>query len=178
MRRNVVSTVIARLFWACLFWACLFWPQLLHAALPEGLAGAWRGVVEIDGAEVAVGATLVQHGDGFDLALTLPDTPPLQALFVPSPQPRVFEAAAASRGLLSFFDGGDSSNPFDGAPLIWARESGLGLVAYRLAIAADGGMALLRVALEPVEAGVQLQLERRIDARPAQRFVIMLEPAS
>jgi hypothetical protein len=168
MRGIIVSTVFA----------CLFWPQLLLAALPEGLAGQWRGVVEIDGVEAAVGATLVERGDGFDLALSLPGTPALQVRFVPSQQPRVFEVAAASRGLFGFFDGSDSSTPFDGAPLIWARESGLGIVAYRLVIAPDGGMALLRVALEPVEAGVQLQLERRIDARPAQRFVVMLEPAS
>ncbi len=168
MRGIVVSTVIA----------CFCWPQLLFAALPEGLAGQWRGVVEIDGAEAVVGATLVQRGDGFDLALTLPEMPALRAFFVPSQEPRVFEVAAASRGLFGFFDGGDSSNPFDGAPLIWARESGLGIVAYRLSIAADGGMALLRVALEPVGAGVELQLQRRIDAQPALRAVTLLEPAS
>ena len=167
MRGIVVSTVIA----------CLFWPQLLFAALPESLAGNWQGVVEIDGAEAPVRVALVDRGDGFEVDLDMPGATPLQARLVPSEQARVFEVAAASRGLFGFFNGGDQSNPFDGAPLIWARASGVGIVAYRLAIAADGGMALLRIALEPIEDQVRVSVEQRVDARRPLRFETLLERA-
>ncbi len=167
MRGFIVSTIIA----------CLFWPQLLLAALPQGLAGDWQGVVEIDGAKAPLRLALVDRGQGFEIDFDVPGAAPLRARLVPSEQARVFEVAAASRGLFGFFDGGDRSNPFDGAPLIWARASGIGIVAYRLAIAADGGMALLRIALEPMDDQMRVSVEQRVDARPPQRFEALIERA-
>jgi hypothetical protein len=182
MRGIVVSTfragpASAGFFWACLLWACVLWASPLLAALPEGLEGEWQGAVEIDGAQGVVLASLVDRGQGFEVELVVPGAAPLQARFVPSERARVFEVAAASRGLFGFFDGSDRANPFDGAPLIWARASGVGIVAYRLAIATDGGMTLLRIALEPIEGQLQVKVEQRVDARPALRFETLLEPA-
>lgn len=167
MRSIVASTIIV--------WLC--WPQLLLAALPEGLGGSWRGSIEIDGAEESVQATLLDRQDGFELDLEVPGALPLKARLVPTERPQVFEVAAASGGLFGFFDGGDRSSPFDGAPLIWARTGAVGLVAYRLLIGADGGMSLLRIALEPVDGQLQLRVEQRVDARPPQRFEALLEAA-
>lgn len=187
MQRGIASTFTAHLFRvclfrvcllsACLFGACLGWPQVVLAALPEGLAGVWRGVVEIDGTEAEVRLTLSDREPGFGLALTLPETPALRADFVASARPGVFEVATARRGLFGFFDDGDQSNPFDGEPLIWARASGLGVVAYRLTIGANGEMGLLRVALEPVGEGVQIEVDQRVDAGPPHRLAVQLQPA-
>lgn len=157
--------------------ACLFWPQALFAALPDGLAGTWHGTVEFEAEEVPVRAVVRARGDGFEVDLALPEVPALRAHFVPSERPRVYQVAAARRGLFGFFDGGDRSDPFDGEPLVWARASGLGVVAYRLTIAGDGGMALLRIALEPVDGQLHMSVQQRIDADPPSRLELLLEPA-
>ncbi len=167
MRAALVSGLIA----------CLFWPQALLAALPDGLAGTWHGTVEVEADEVPVRAVVWAQADGFEVELDLPEVPALRAHFVPSERPRVFEVAAAPRGLFGFFNGGERGNPFDGEPLVWARASGLGIVAYRLTIAGDGGMALLRIVLEPVDGQLQMSVQQRIDADPPSRLEILLEPA-
>ena len=160
---------------ACLVAACLLWPQALVAGLPEEVAGDWRGIVEVETGEATVRAILRAHGDGFEIDISLPEAPPLRAQLVPSEERRVFEVAAARRGLFGFFNGGDRSNPFDGEPLIWARSSALGIVAYRLTIGADGGMTLLRIAFEPDGERLEMAVERRIDAEPRTRFAVLLE---
>jgi len=175
MRGASAHAPTAGFFRTCLVAACLLWPQALVAGLPEGVAGNWRGVVEIETGEAAVRAILRTRGDGFEIDISLPEAPPLRAQLVPSEEPRVFQVAAARRGLFGFFDGGDRSNPFDGEPLIWARSSALGIVAYRLTIGADGGMTLLRIAFEPDGERLEMSVERRIDAEPRTRFDVLLE---
>lgn len=157
--------------------ACLSWPLDGRAQLAEGLAGRWAGVVASDGAERPVRLTLAVERGGFALDITLPDAPPLRARMVPTEEPRVYQVAAASRGLFGFFDGGGGTDPLDGEPLIWARTTATGVIAYRLAIAPDGGMGLLRIAIEPAEDGLHLRVERRIDAQPPTRWQTLLEPA-
>lgn len=157
--------------------AGLLWPLDGRAQLPEGLAGRWAGVVEGDGAERPVRLTIAAERGGFALDIALPDVPPLRARMVPTEEPRVYQVASASRGLFGFFNGEGGTDPLDGEPLIWARTTDAGVIAYRLAIAPDGGMGLLRIALELAEGGLGLRVERRVDAQGPVRWQIRLEPA-
>ena len=167
MRRAVLVVLLAGLSWPMAGWA----------QLAEGLHGSWTGVAEGDGAEGPVRVTVGAERDGFALDIALPDIPLLRARMVPTEQPRVYQVAAASRGLFGFFDGGGGTDPLDGEPLIWARTTETGVIAYRLAIAPNGGMGLLRLAIEPAEEGLHLRVERRVDARPPVRWQTLLEPA-
>jgi hypothetical protein len=92
--------------------------------------------------------------DGFDLDIAVSGLPALQARLVPSGEPRVYQVAAASGGLFGFFDGSGGASPLDGEPLIWARVTTTGLVAYRLAIAPDGGMGLARIVMDAAGSGL------------------------
>ena len=177
MRGAIAHAQIAGSLRACLVVACLLWPQGLVAGLPEGLAGGWLGVVEVEGGEATVRVTLRQRGQGFEIDIHLPEGPPLRAELVPSDQPQVFQVAAERRGLFGFFDGSDRSNPFDGEPLIWARSSAVGIVAYRLTIGSDGELTLLRIALEQFDQRLEMAVERRIDAASPARFNVLLEPS-
>ena len=176
MRGAIAPTPTCRPLWSCLLVAWLLWPQALVAGLPEGIAGRWSGVVEAATGEATVRAILQPRGDGFEVDIGLPEGPPLRARFLPTDEPHVFQIATSRRGLFGFFDGSDRSSPFDGEPLIWARSSVVGIVAYRLSIAADGGMTLLRIAFEPVDTRLQMSVEQRIDADPRSRFDVLLEP--
>lgn len=177
MRGAIAPTPIRRPLWSCLLVAWLLWPQALVAGLPEGVVGDWRGVVESATDEATVAVSLRPRGDGFEVDISLPEGPPLRAELVPSDQPQVFQVTAERRGLFRFFDGSDRSNPFDGEPLIWARSTVLGIVAYRLTIGADGELTLLRIALDQLDQRLQMTVERRIDAAPPARFNVLLEPA-
>ena len=157
--------------------AGLFWPLDGHAQLPDGLSGRWAGVVESEGAAHPVHVAVEAERGGFALDIALPDLPPLRARMVPTEQPRVYQVAAASRGLFGFFDGGGGTDPLDGQPLIWARTTESGVIAYRLAIAPDGGMGLLRIALELAEEGLRLGVERRVDAQRPTYWQTFLESA-
>jgi|GEM_PF-2355512 len=177
MRGATISAPTARLSWTCLAVAWLLWPQALVAGLPEGLAGKWRGVVEVASGEADVRASLRALGDGFEVAIELPEARPLRAELVPTERPKVFQAAASRRGLFGFFDGSGRSNPFDGEPLIWARSTAVGIVVYGLTITADGGVTLLRIALSSVDGRLEMAVQERIDADPRTRFDLLLEPA-
>jgi len=177
MRGAIASAPTARLFWTCLAAVCLLWPQALVAALPEGLVGEWRGIVEVASGEATVRASLHEQGDGFAVAIELPEATPLHAELVPSERPQVFQVATSRRGLFGFFDRGGRSNPFDGEPLIWARSTAVGIVVYGLTITADGGMTLLRIALSSVDGLLEMAVEERVDADRRTRFDLLLEPA-
>ncbi len=133
-----------------------------RAELPEGLDGYWRGSVLDEGAELPVDLRLRNSRDGFEMAITLPRTTPLKASMVPAAAPDVFQEAA-SGGLLGFFNGDDDRSVLDGRPLIWARRTEGGIIAYRLQIAQDGGSELLRIALTPRAEALEVMLERRLD---------------
>ena len=133
-----------------------------RAELPAGLAGYWRGTVLDEGAELPVDLRLTDSRSGFEIAITLPRTTPLKASMVPAAAPGVFQEAA-SRGLFSFFNGDDDRSVLDGRPLIWARQTEEGIVAYRLHVAQDGGSELLRIAVTPSAEGLAVMLERRLD---------------
>ncbi len=153
----------------------LLWPLGGAAQLPDGLAGSWVGTVESDAREGQVRIALQAQGDGFELELALPGVPPVRAQMVASELPRVYQTAAAPRGIFSFFEGAGRTDPFDGVPLIWARTTATSIVAYRLAIAANGGMGLVRIAVEPLEEGLQMRVEERVDTRPPARWQAQLE---
>jgi hypothetical protein len=133
--------------------------------------------VQSETGEVAVAASLQERGDGFDLSIVLPGVPPLRARLVPGERRQVFEVETGRHGIFDLFDAGDRPNPFDGEPLIWARSSAVGIVAYSLTITADGGMRLWRIALAPVDGKLEMAVDRRIDADPPSRFDVLLEPA-
>jgi hypothetical protein len=155
--------------------AGLLMPATLLAALPRGLDGRWVGAATTEVGEGPVRVTLRDGQDGFVLDLAVPGIPPLRASMVPTDLAGVFEPAA-SRGLFGFFDSGRTSNPFDGAPLIWARHGDDGgLVAYRLTIAGNGGATLLRIALQPVGEGLEMRFEQRLDGSPPERWQTVLE---
>lgn len=155
--------------------AGLLWPSGGQAQLAEGLTGRFVvafTTVDIEGPlQVEVRA----EGDGIGLDLVLPGITPLAAQLVPTEQPRVYEEAAAARGLFGLFDDSGRADPLDGAPLIWARLTATSIIAYRLAIARDGGMALERIVLDSATEGVELQVERRVDARPPEQWRAVLE---
>jgi hypothetical protein len=155
---------------------CCLWPLAALAELPEGLAGRWSGTVVVNDRARPIEVVVAQRGDGFAVDLILPDILPLRAELVATDEPQVYEMAAASGGLFGFFDGGRQrdADPLSGSPLVWARTTSMGMVAYRLAIAPEGDMGLLRVALDVVEEGLELRVERRINVRAPERFEALL----
>ena len=145
------------------------------AALPAGLEGRWRSVVAgADGAQSA-SAMLVERGSGFEFDIEAPGAPHLQARMTPTERPEVFQVAAG-RSLFGLFESEASTDPFDGPPLLWARTTGSALVAYRVAVAGDGALTLVRVALEPVEAGLEMWVQLRLDGNVAEDWRVVLEP--
>lgn len=156
----------------------LLWPLHGRAQLPEELVGQWAGpIVEATGeaTERVVRLAVRARADGFDLDMAVPDMPPVRAQMVATDLPRVYQVAAAPRGLFSFFEGAGRSDPFEGVPLIWARTTATSLVAYRLQIGGDGGTVLVRAAIEPTEEGLRLSVERRVDVHPPERWQAQLE---
>ena len=155
---------------------CCLWALPALAELPEGLVGRWLGAVVLDDRERPIEIVVSPRSDGFAVDFILPDIVPLRAELVATDKPRVYEMAAASGGLFGFFDGGRQrgADPLSGSPLVWARTTSFGMVAYRLAIAPEGDMGLLRVALDVVADGLDLRVERRINVRPPERFEALL----
>ena len=144
-------------------------------ALPAGLQGQWRSVVAgADGARAA-SATLVDSGSAFELDIEAPGAPQLAARMTPTERPGVFQVAAA-RSLFGLFEREQSTDPFDGPPLLWARTTGSALVAYRVAVAGDGALTLVRIALEPVETGLEMWVQLRLDGNVAEDWRVVLEP--
>jgi hypothetical protein len=155
--------------------AALLWPADGRAQPATDLFGRWTGVIGSDGGDRSARVVLQAQRDGFDLDIAVSDIPALQARLVPSAQPHVYQVAAASGGLFGFFEGSGGASPLDGAPLIWARVTATGLVAYRLAIAPDGGMGLARIAMDVAGGGLEVAVERRVDAHPPERWQGTLE---
>jgi hypothetical protein len=155
--------------------AALLWPADGRTQPASDLFGRWAGVVGSDGGDRSARVVLQAQRDGFDLDIAVSDIPALQARLVPSAQPHVYQVAAASGGLFGFFEGSGGASPLDGAPLIWARVTATGLVAYRLAIAPDGGMGLARIAMDVAGGGLEVAVERRVDAHPPERWQGTLE---
>lgn len=154
-----------------LIFFCLLLPARLALALPDGLAGHWRGTLAQGGAELSASVIVLPAPSGFSLDLRLPGVPPIAAGMVPAGRPDVFQVPAESGGLFSFFERGGPRTPLDGAPLVWARATETGLVAYRLVIIADGATELVRVALEPAEDGLlAVTVERRRDGGVAEQW--------
>jgi hypothetical protein len=155
--------------------AALLWPSDGRAQPASDLFGRWAGVVGSDGADRPARVVLQAQRDGFDLDIAVSGLPALQARLVPSGEPHVYQVAAASGGLFGFFEGSGGASPLDGAPLIWARVTTTGLVAYRLAIAPDGGMGLARIVMDAAGSGLEVQVERRVNAHPPERWLGTLE---
>jgi len=166
MRR---AAVLATLAW-------LASPAIGLAALPDGLAGRWRAIVPDQDSERSATATLVQRGSGFEIDIDVPGTPHLGARMTPTERPQVFQVAAG-RSLFGLFESEQSTDPFDGPPLLWARITDTALIAYRVAVANDGALTLVRVALEPVETGLEMSVQLRLDGSVAEEWLVTLEPA-
>jgi hypothetical protein len=145
-------------------------PAEALAALPDGLAGRWAGTW----GEEAVEATLHERRDGFDMDLSAPGAPRVQAQMATTNQPNLFEVAA-TRSMFGLFESERSTDPFDGPPLIWARTSEASLIAYRVAVAEDGSLSLVRIALEPTSAGLEMSLQLRVDGAVTEEWNTVLE---
>lgn len=158
--------------------AALAWlasPAIGLAALPNGLEGRWRATIANPDGERIATATLVERGSGFEIDIDAPGAPHLAARMAPTERAQVFQVAAA-RSLFGLFESEQSTDPFDGPPLLWARTTDSALVAYRVAVARDGALTLVRIALEPVETGVEMWVQLRLDGSVAEDWRIILEP--
>ncbi len=166
MRR---AAVLATLTW-------LASPAIGLAALPDGVAGRWQAIVADQDGERTATAMLVERGSGFEIDIDVPGTPNLAARMTPTERPQVFQVAAA-RSLFGLFESEQSTDPFDGPPLLWARTTDSALIAYRVSVANDGGLTLVRVALAPVETGLEMSVQLRLDGSVAEEWLVVLEPA-
>ncbi len=155
--------------------AVLLWPGDGRAQPAADLFGRWSGVVGSDGAERSARVVVQAQRDGFELDIAVSGIPALQAQLTPSAQPHVYQVAAAQGGLFGFFEGSGGTSPLDGAPLIWARVTATGLIAYRLAIAPDGGMGLARITMDSSAGGLEVHVERRVNAHQPDRWQGTLE---
>lgn len=157
--------------------AALLWlasTAVVLAALPAGLEGQWRSVVAgADNAQPA-SVTLVERGSAFAIDIEAPGAPHLAARMTPTERPGVFQVAAA-RSLFGLFASEESADPFDGPPLLWARTAGSALITYRVAVASDGALTLVRIALEPVETGLEMWVQLRLDGNVAEDWRVVLE---
>ena len=132
----------------------------------DALAGDWRGALQATGGDAAGELPIEMRLDpsrrGFAIAVTMPVTAPFQARMVPGPAPNIFEEEA-SGGLFSFLETGDDRSVLEGRPLLWARQTAAGLVAYRLENFPEGNSELLRIVIEPAADQLEVVLERRLD---------------
>lgn len=146
------------------------------AALPAGLEGQWESdAAGVDGAYHA-SAKLVRRGSEFGIDIVAPGAPHIATRMAPTERPDVFQVAAAS-SLFGLFASEPSADPFDGPPLVWARTTDDALIAYRVAIGTDGTLTVVRVALEPVETGLEMWFQLRLDGAVAKEWRVVLERA-
>ena len=162
------AVVLAALAWLAL-------PGLALAALPEGLAGHWRGSFTDSEGKKAASAKIIAQGDAFEMDISAAGAPHLNAKMEATERPHVFQVAAA-RSLFGLFESEQSSDPFEGPPLLWARTTERALIAYRISVANDGTLTLFRVGLESIESGVEMSVQVRLDGKLAEDWRIMLEP--
>ena len=50
------------------------------------------------------------------------------------------------------------------------------MIAYRVAVGEDGALTLARIALEPVETGLEMWVQLRLDGYVAEDWRVVLEP--
>jgi hypothetical protein len=157
--------------------AALIWltsTAVVLAALPAGLEGQWESnAAGVDGAYFA-SAKLVGRGSGLEIDIVAPGAPHIAARMTPTARPDVFQVAAA-RSLFGLFASEPSADPFDGPPLVWARTSAGALIAYHVAVGSDGTLTLARIALEPVETGLEMWVQLRLDGSVAKEWRVVLE---
>lgn len=128
------------------------------AAFPEGRFAASDGAGEVR----------VVRGDAARITLTV--TAPslratIEATLVHSSETGLWHQPERSRGWLARMMGSrPPALPFHGERLVFAREEGEALIATAFEVDDRGRPTLVRLALEPAEDGVSLEIRRFDDA--------------
>lgn len=88
----------------------------------------------------------------------------LDARFLPSGRPGVFEYAPKSGSLLArMFASPATGNPLKGETLLWARIDGSGLAVYSMRIDPNGGFDLDHYSWTRTEDGLRLSFSKRTE---------------
>lgn len=130
----------------------------------EALAGRWQSEpIVIDSAPACapetITVTIAGNGDKPDIAIKAGSAVDLDTTLAKGEDGAVF---VEQSGWLKRFGMSDETQRdafMNLEPVLWARETGTGVVIYRARIQDNGTLNLFRLALEPVDGGIAATLE-------------------
>jgi len=145
-------------------------------SLPDGFWGHWQGIpITSHEGTLPVGAldlSIKPDADGFHLTWqhlgSLRDggeaTVPVDARFLPSTRPGVYEYVPNSGSLLTrMFASPSTGNPLEGETLLWARVEDETLIVYSMMVEPKGGFDVDRYQWTRTATGLRLLYSQQSD---------------